>query len=444
MSKLSVLVVLLATLVVALGFATGGQEADEASAEPVEMTVTTVVDHYNDGFRAVVAAINESEELNVELDVDAVAGGQGVEIVRLRFASNEISDFVELNSIGSIYNNVGGDEPYLPVGGEWEENFDENLLYTNTYYADGEVRAVPFGGVNLGGMLYNMQVFEDLGLEIPTTHEELLSVAETIRQESDITPVFVSGRTGWTLQIYPIVGFSREWKDDPSRAREIFVELRDNDLRWDELDLWWDSFSKYKELIDEGYVNETWLSDTYDMAQEALVNGDAAMYPMATWVLADLQEKFTEEQVQNIGAFPIPFDGENHAPAWPPFAFAMTRNVADEALGRAIMEFVASPEGQETYFAATPGIPAARGLDVELLPAQQDLYEVFSTPGRGGLVYQFLGPTDGIDGPRAPWNLVQATQRILTETSTVEEEARQRAEDYIQAGIDQGIPGFGE
>lgn len=444
MSKLSVLVVLLATLVVALGFATGGQEADEASAEPVEMTVTTVVDHYNDGFRAVVAAINESEELNVELDVDAIAGGQGVEIVRLRFASNEISDFVELNSIASIYNNVGGDEPYLPVGGEWEENFDENLLYTNTYYVDGEVRAVPFGGVNLGGMLYNKQVFEDLGLEIPNTHEELLSVAETIRQESDITPVFVSGRTGWTLQIYPIVGFSREWKDDPSRAREIFVELRDNDLRWDELDLWWDSFSKYKELIDEGYVNETWLSDTYDMAQEALVNGDAAMYPMATWVLADLQEKFTEEQVQNIGAFPIPFDGENHAPAWPPFAFAMTRNVADEALGQAIMGFIASPEGQETYFAATPGIPAARGLDVELLPAQQDLYEVFSMPGRGGLVYQFLGPTDGIDGPRAPWPLAQATQRILTETSTVEEEARQLAEDYIQAGIDQGIPGFGE
>lgn len=438
-----VLAVLTLGVVAAAGFATGAQETG-GTPEPIEMTVTTPVDHVQAGFEAVVDAINTSDEFNVDLEIDAVAGGQAVEIIRLRFAANEVSDFIELNSIPSIYNNVGGDEPLLPVGGDWEENFDPNLLYTNTYYVDGEVRAVPFGGINIGGMLYNKQIFEDLGLEIPNTHEELLAISNVIREETDITPVFVSGRTGWTLQIYPIVGFSREWREDPSRAREILGEIQRNELQWDDLERWWDSFAKYKELIDRDYVNETWLSDTYDMAQEALATGEAAMYPMATWVLPDMKEKFSEEQMQNIGAFPIPFEGQNHAPAWPPFAFAMTRNVADEEVGRRILHFIASPEGQQVYFDAQPGIPAIRGLDVaELLPAERELYEVFSMPGRGGLVYQFLGPTDPEHkGPSSPWNLAQATQRILTDTTTVEEEKERRTQDFIEAGRDQGIPGF--
>jgi raffinose/stachyose/melibiose transport system substrate-binding protein len=438
----SLLTVLLLGTVALTAFATGTQESG-GSPEPIDMTVTTPVDHVKAGFEAVVDAINDSDEFNVNLEIDAVAGGQAVEIVMLRFAADEMSDFIELNSTNAIYNDVGGDEPLLPVGGEWEENYDENLLYTTTYYHDGEIRAVPFGGINIGGMLYNRQVFEELGLETPSTHEELLEVAEVIRQETDITPVFVSGRTGWTLQIYPIVGFSREWKDDPSRAREILGEIQRNELQWDDLDLWWDSFKKYKELIDRGYVNETWQSDTYDMAQEALATGQAAMYPMATWVLPDMAEKFSEEQMEKIGAFPIPFDGENHAPAWAPFAFAMTRNVADVEVGRRIMHFIASPAGQKIYFDAQPSIPSVRGLeDVDLLRAQRDLYEIFSMPGRGGLVYQFLGPTDGTEGPKSPWNLVQATQRILTGTTTVEEEAERKTQDFIEAGRDQGIPGF--
>jgi raffinose/stachyose/melibiose transport system substrate-binding protein len=205
------------------------------------------------------------------------------------------------------------------------------------------------------------------------------------------------------------------------------------------MDLFWDSLAKYKELVDSGYVNETWLADTYDMAQEALATGTAAMYPMPSWIFGDLQKKFPEK-VADIGAFAIPFEGDNHAPAWAPFAFMMTNNSVDPELGRAVIDFVGSVEGQQAFFDAQPGIPACKGLDVALLPAQQDLYEIFSTTGRGGLVYQALIPTSGI--PSFNTDYPSICSRVLTDTTTIEQEAARLSEAYIEAGKTQGIEGF--
>jgi len=262
--------------------AAGQQEVEVAAQGPVEFTLTTYIDHYKDGFKAVVESINNNPELNVNLTVDAIAGGsQGGEILKLRFASNEIADFLETNGVGAIISGFGVKNGVVPIEGEWTKNFDTGLLSASTYTYDGDVRGVPFGGVNVGGMLYNMKIFADLELDIPKTHAELLDVCEEIKK-AGITPVYVSGKDTWTLQIYGIVGFSREWLGNDGNATKIVGDVYQNKRSWTDVDKFWDSLAKYKELIDNGYVNETWLADTYDMAQEALANGTAAMYPMAS------------------------------------------------------------------------------------------------------------------------------------------------------------------
>lgn len=430
---------LLAIVAASGAFASGASESAPAQTGPVEMTVTTYVDHYKEGFRAVIDAINANPELNVQLSVDAISGGdQGSEIIKLRYASNEIADFIETNGVGEIITSYGVRDGVLPIEGDWTANFDPGLLASSTYTYDGTVRGVPFGAVNVGGMLYNKRVFEEQGISIPNTHEELLAVCETISR-TDVVPVFVSGKDTWTLQIYGIVGFSRHWLGRDASAAEITAGVFRNEESWEEMDLFWDTLARYKEIIDLGYVNETWLADTYDMAQEALATGTAAMYPMASWVFGDLQTKFPE-LVDDIGAFAIPFEGGNHAPAWAPFAFMMTSNCSDREVGQEVIEFVGSKAGQQAFFDAQPGIPASQGLDVDLLPGQQDLYEVFGTPGRGGLVYQALGPASGI--PSYQIDYAAICERVLTDTTTIQEEAARLAQDYVEAGKTQGIPGF--
>lgn len=71
-----------------------------------------------------------------------------------------------------------------------------------------------------------------------------------------------------------------------------------------------DAIAKSKEMIDKGYVNETYLSDTYDMAQTALAQGDAGMYVNATWVIDEISSKYPDA-VQDIGAFALPLYNES-------------------------------------------------------------------------------------------------------------------------------------
>ena len=65
------------------------------------------------------------------------------------------------------------------------------------------------------------------------------------------------------------------------------------------------TFERMKEMKDKGYIQDTFLSDSYADAQEALLTGTAAMYPQATWIYAELTKLAeSEEELDNIGFFP--------------------------------------------------------------------------------------------------------------------------------------------
>lgn len=67
------------------------------------------------------------------------------------------------------------------------------------------------------------------------------------------------------------------------------------------------ALEKQMELIDKGYTNETFLSDTYADAQEALITGQAAMYPSATFITSEIQSiAESDEEFENIGMFVLP------------------------------------------------------------------------------------------------------------------------------------------
>ena len=67
------------------------------------------------------------------------------------------------------------------------------------------------------------------------------------------------------------------------------------------------TFDRMKEMKDKGYIQDTFLSDSYADAQEALLTGTAAMYSQATWIYAELTKLAeSQEELENIGFFPIP------------------------------------------------------------------------------------------------------------------------------------------
>jgi ABC-type Fe3+ transport system substrate-binding protein len=76
------------------------------------------------------------------------------------------------------------------------ENYSESWLDLGT--VEGTLYGLFFKGANKSTVWYNVQAFEDAGVEAPTTWEDFLSNAETLKS-SGVPAYSIGGADGWTL-----------------------------------------------------------------------------------------------------------------------------------------------------------------------------------------------------------------------------------------------------
>lgn len=369
--------------------------------EVQELTFTLLASWVKGGLEAVADHIEKNaQDLGAKIVFDKLPDSEmGNQVLKTRFASGQYPDIIARHDAQSAHVQLGGAENFADLSGEWTDNFSSDILKSTSFTIENRLIGAPLGAINIGGMLYNKEVFAELGIEVPTTWDEFLLACETVKSAGKV-PVYYSGADPWTLQIIPILGFGRELVGQD--VDKVYKELNTNQQKFGDKVKFMESLSMYKDIKDKGYVNENFLSDTYDNAQKALVDGEAAMYPMATWVLGGMKESFGEEAVNNIGAFAVPFDGNDPVSAWMPWSILVPEEGANKDLAVDVVQFMLSKESQQIFYNAEPSIPLMKGLDVDLLPADKDLYAIFSEEGRGlpeftGKVLYGQGPDFGAD-----------------------------------------------
>ncbi len=81
------------------------------------------------------------------------------------------------------------DEPFM-------DNYTQSVLASPRSAIDGKVYAVPTGLAYATGVYYNKQIFEDLGLDVPTTWDEFEKVMTSLKQDGT-TPFGFGGLDGF-------------------------------------------------------------------------------------------------------------------------------------------------------------------------------------------------------------------------------------------------------
>lgn len=330
-------------------------------------------DWYKAGWEAVIKDIEENQkDLGFRLEVEQISGGtQGKQIFQARIAAGEAPDFFEFQSVSDVIRDLGGADILEDISGEWTKNYSQELLNSKFYSYEGKVVGLPIDPAVLVGTFYNKKIFDELKLEVPTTWEELLAVCEKIKQAGKV-PFFYPGKDTWALTMMLNEGFIREYEAQNMTQEEFFEKVNTNQIKFKDLEQVKDAIAKSKELIDKGYVQETYLSDNYDMSQKAVAKGEAAMIFQGTWVMDEIYGKYPED-AKDIGAFAIPFDGTDASSQFVPFAFFMSNNCHNKELGKKVVEYLASREVQQIFADAQPGLWTHKGVESELLPAVKDM-----------------------------------------------------------------------
>ena len=157
---------------------------------------------------------------------------------------------------------------------------------------DGKVMGVP-GEMETIGLYYNVDVFEELGIEEPTTLDELEAAAETIK-EAGIIPIAVHDAEGWQGGHLLSMALSSRVGGEGMEA------LLNGESSWDSPDVV-AALETWQRFNDAGYLPPTPTAVDYDTGNALFFSGEAAMLPNGSWLVNDIPEVDFE-----VGYIPFP------------------------------------------------------------------------------------------------------------------------------------------
>ena len=355
--------------------------AEQPAAELPELTLMLQTSDESNGLLAAVDYVNaHAEEIGAKLILEKVPDGdQGEQVIQVRYAGGEdVPDILYFQPVSYTNSRLSVADNFVDLtANDYSYLYSDSYLRTPGYLLDGKLYNLPIATGGGMYMFYNKDVLAASGItEVPTTWDAFLADCEAIKANG-ISPVYYSGVDTWTLQFFALMGWYSDYA--PEDAQAFADAMSTNQKHWSDMNGFIDSIGKIKELVDLGYVQETYLSDTYQQAQQALLDGTCAFYAQGDWVVGELEKIDADKTASSIGAFLIPLADHLYCGVGVNKGFYVSKNGKNPELAQKVMEALVSPEAQQAYFDAQSGIPVANGVTADLKGPYADIKNILDT-----------------------------------------------------------------
>jgi raffinose/stachyose/melibiose transport system substrate-binding protein len=234
------------------------------------------------------------------------------------------------------------DEPFL-------ENYDENAVMAAGAY-EGQVFTVPTGLYGFTGMFYNKELFEQYGVAVPTTWDELVQACDTFKQ-NNIECMTSGGKDVWPLMV---AGWGVQQALYPDSAK-LLEDLWSGTATFnDEKALMaWERMQQMLTFMEPGV---TGIDNT--AAPGRFASGKVAMYPAGTWDAANIAAANPDLQ---FGYFPTPGsdDPEENKTLGGKFdaSLSIAGNAPNKEAALKWLEMFSEPQNYSAYANAVGIIP---------------------------------------------------------------------------------------
>ncbi|WP_320930416.1 ABC transporter substrate-binding protein [Hungatella sp.] len=338
------------------------QETPAKEADSKEKVVVTALIQQSRNFEGLQKMIQKlEEEENIKIDAQIVPDDESLNMIKMKLNSGECPDIIDYN-VPAVYDIIDPASNFADMTGEaWT---DRLIIPGNVTAKDGKIYGFPFLSVpGLHGFIYNKDVFDKAGVEVPATWDELLAACEKIK-ESGTTPIFMPKDT-WVPQILMTDNFAKILGADG--CKDFADKILKNETKWSDVPEFAEVLDKYLELYQKGYVNSNFASATYDDAIAAVADGTAAMHFNGDFFASSVLEA---NQEAKIGMFPVSMkEGtdvitENMSSA----GFVAYKNSENLDVVKKIFDLWSTPEYANLYFADRPAFPAFQGVDGGKVP----------------------------------------------------------------------------
>ncbi len=239
----------------------------EATEDLISKGYAEILERFNeeyDGQYHVTAITTNLEEYDGKLNA-LIAAGQTPDLFICNPGPN-MDVYVDADVVADL-------TPILEANEEWYNSFTDGIFEGMTY--DGKIMAVP---TNFAAacVYYNTEMFEEVGVDVPETYEDLLDVCQKI-SDAGYTPISCSAGTAWCLSM--VAGYLCDRQGVDLNA------IADHTANWTDENCI-EAGNKLLELSQ--YFQATAAGDSNDQATASFYNGEAAMLIQGSWVIGQI------------------------------------------------------------------------------------------------------------------------------------------------------------
>ena len=309
----------------------------------------------------------EEEHPNIDVEITILESTVYQDTMPLSLVGGEQMDVVAIQT-SSMVNQVKADlsplEPLLNeyVGSDWADMVNPTAIEQGKILADdGELYILPMGSLGSVVGFYNVEMFEEYGLEVPTTNAELKEFADSLAaQNPDILPVVFTG-ANWFQDEILLTQMGQTYP-------EFYDEIRYGDGRWDD-PAFVEGLENYKQMFDDGLFSLDVVDLDYGRSLELFYTGDAAILLQGTWEAGVLSTPFREEKgidLADVGLMPLPLVDESGTPSIRSFielglSVPQSSEHPEEAM--MLIEYLILGEGVDVWGPALITVPSLNGYE---------------------------------------------------------------------------------
>lgn len=364
-------------------------------------------------------------------------GSEGDNLVKTRLATGDMADVFIYNN-GSLLQAIKPETNLVALDDQsWVGDLDP-LFAESSKGSDGKIYGGAYGTAFGGGVLYNIPLYERLGLKVPTTWDEFMANNAKIKADGKAAPVQQTYGETWTSQLFVLGDYHNVSTADADFAEQYTAGQEKYATSAAALK----GFEHIQEVRDAGYFNKDFASATLNDGVKAIATGTAAHYPQLGGTAANI-ENVAPGKSGDVGFFALPGDdaASNGMTVWPgTAAMYIPKSVEGAELDAAknLVSFANSQQGCDAFIKGSPPqgpfLLTTCQLPSDVSQVAKDTQAYFEDE-KASPALEFVSP---IKGP--------ALEQICIQVGTGQVDAKRGAELYDQDVRKQaqqlGLPGW--
>ena len=305
--------------------------------------------------------INDFEAENPDIHVELTYASDGETVLLTRVASNEVPDTMSLYPAEMTYRQLL-DEGYIMdlTDCDFQSNVEQSMLDLASY--NGSQISLPYT-LSLYGIHYNKTLFDELGIEVPTTMDELIEVCKTLKE------------AGYDA-------FALPFADNANQIAERLISAFDGNSYVDfqavadgEKDV--HDVASLTALADfikaiKLYSSEDAMGMNNDSAHADFINKKAAMRLQGSWYLSTFEEANADFEIGLFG-IPSPVTGKTIIPVNIDTGFAISATTKYPDACMKWIEYLSRTEVAQKYYSVDGNINMIKGVTYDREP-YMDVY----------------------------------------------------------------------